>query len=108
MVKRGLQYEQNKSTSERAGSLADVALLEAVKVRMQTTLMPYVQNLREWWSKAVSGEECGGLAEGLCSLWARQVPYTMVEFATFERTVEHVSKLLGKPVMHTPCGCRRE
>ena len=40
-----------------------MALLEAVKVRMQTTLLPSAHNLREGWSKVVSREECGGLYE---------------------------------------------
>lgn len=85
--------------SASAEFLADMALcpLEAIKVRMQTTLPPYAQNLREGWSKIVSKEGYGGLYKGLYPLWARQIPYTMVKFATFEKTVEYIYKTLGKP-----------
>ena len=30
-------------------------------------------------------------------LWGRQIPYTMVKFATFEKTVEGIYGYLGKP-----------
>ncbi|CAG8748187.1 14514_t:CDS:2, partial [Acaulospora morrowiae] len=35
--------------------------------------------------------------KGLTPLWARQVPYTMMKFASFERTVEYIYKTVGKP-----------
>ena len=54
---------------------------------MQTTLPPYANNLREGWSKIVAQEGFGGLYKGLYPLWARQIPYTMVKFATFESAV---------------------
>jgi len=37
------------------------------------------------------------LYKGLYPLWARQIPYTMVKFATFESTVAYIYKTLGKP-----------
>jgi solute carrier family 25 (mitochondrial phosphate transporter), member 3 len=37
------------------------------------------------------------LYKGLYPLWARQIPYTMVKFATFEETVNQIYKYLGKP-----------
>lgn len=37
------------------------------------------------------------LYKGLYPLWGRQIPYTMVKFATFEKTVEYIYKTLGKP-----------
>lgn len=37
------------------------------------------------------------LYKGLYPLWARQIPYTMVKFATFESTVAYIYKNLGKP-----------
>ncbi|PLB47869.1 putative mitochondrial phosphate transporter Pic2 [Aspergillus steynii IBT 23096] len=85
--------------SASAEALADVALcpLEAIKVRMQTTLPPYAQNLREGWSKVVAKEGFSGLYKGLYPLWARQIPYTMTKFATFEETVSVIYKTLGKP-----------
>ncbi|KAI9885613.1 MAG: Cu/Pi carrier [Watsoniomyces obsoletus] len=88
------------AASASAEFLADIALcpLEAIKVRMQTTLPPYAKNLREGWRKVVSKEGYGGLYKGLYPLWGRQIPYTMVKFATFEKTVEVIyKKILGKP-----------
>ncbi|KAI9852991.1 MAG: hypothetical protein M1838_002770 [Thelocarpon superellum] len=85
--------------SASAEFLADLALcpFEAVKVRMQTTLPPYASTLREGWSKIVAQEGYAGLYKGLYPLWARQIPYTMVKFATFEKTVEGIYRYLGKP-----------
>lgn len=84
--------------SASAEFFADIALCpwEAIKVRMQTTLPPYAQNLREGWSKLVAKEGMGGLYKGLYPLWARQIPYTMTKFATFEETVNQIYKTLGK------------
>jgi solute carrier family 25 phosphate transporter 3 len=64
---------------------------------MQTTLPPYANNLREGWSKIVAQEGFGGLYKGLYPLWARQIPYTMVKFATFESAVAQIYAQLGKP-----------
>lgn len=85
--------------SASAEFLADLALCpwEAIKVRMQTTLPPYAHNLREGWSKIVSKEGYSGLYKGLYPLWGRQIPYTMVKFATFESAVARIYKTLGKP-----------
>ena len=38
-----------------------------------------------------------GLYKGLYPLWGRQIPYTMVKFATFETTVNYIYATLGKP-----------
>lgn len=85
--------------SASAEFLADIALcpFEAVKVRMQTTLPPYANSLREGWTKVTTKEGIGGLYKGLYPLWGRQIPYTMVKFATFETTVNEIYKTLGKP-----------
>ena len=85
--------------SATAEFIADIFLcpFEAIKVRMQTTLPPYASNLREGWSKIVQQEGYGGLYKGLYPLWARQIPYTMVKFATFESAVAQIYKQLGKP-----------
>src|SRR5690242_15508764 len=87
------------AASASAEFLADIALcpLEAIKVRMQTTMPPYAHSLREGWSKIVAEEGVGGLYKGLYPLWARQIPYTMVKFATFEETVKRIYQFLGKP-----------
>lgn len=83
--------------SASAEFVADLFLcpFEAIKVRMQTTLPPYASNLREGWSKIVTKEGYGGLYKGLYPLWARQIPYTMVKFATFETTVAKIYEYLG-------------
>lgn len=87
------------AASASAEFIADVALcpLEAIKVRMQTTLPPFAPTLREGWSKVVREEGYGGLYKGLYPLWARQIPYTMVKFATFETTVNKIYAYLGRP-----------
>lgn len=87
------------AASASAEFLADIALcpMEAIKVRMQTTLPPFAKNLREGWGKVVSQEGVAGLYKGLYPLWGRQIPYTMVKFATFEKAVEQIYKYLGKP-----------
>jgi len=48
--------------SATAEFLADIALCpwEAIKVRMQTTLPPYANNLREGWSRIVAKEGIAG------------------------------------------------
>ncbi|EXJ64161.1 hypothetical protein A1O7_00497 [Cladophialophora yegresii CBS 114405] len=85
--------------SASAEFLADILLCpwEAIKVRMQTTLPPYANTLREGWSKIVDKEGFAGLYKGLYPLWGRQIPYTMCKFATFEETVKIIYKQLGKP-----------
>jgi solute carrier family 25 (mitochondrial phosphate transporter), member 3 len=85
--------------SATAEFIADVGLcpLEAIKVRMQTTLPPFASTLREAWSKIVQKEGMAGLYKGLYPLWGRQIPYTMCKFATFEETVLAIYKTLGKP-----------
>ena len=87
------------TASASAEFFADIALCpwEAIKVRMQTSLPPYAHNLREGWSKIVSTEGVKGLYKGLDPLWARQIPYTMTKFATFEQAVTSIYQTLGKP-----------
>lgn len=85
--------------SASAEFLADIALcpLEAIKVRMQTTIPPFANTLREGWGKVTAKEGVAGLYKGLYPLWGRQIPYTMVKFATFETTVNYIYATLGKP-----------
>ena len=85
--------------SASAEFFADMALcpFEAIKVRMQTTLPPYANNMREGWSKITAKEGIGGLYKGLYPLWGRQIHYTMAKFATYEETVKMIYNYLGKP-----------
>lgn len=67
------------------------------QVRIQT--MPgYAKTLREALPKMYADEGFGGFYKGLVPLWLRQIPYTMMKFACFERTVE----LLYKHVVPKP------
>jgi solute carrier family 25 phosphate transporter 3 len=40
------------------------------------------------YNKIVAAEGVGALFKGITPLWGRQVPYTMVKFSCFEKTVE--------------------
>merc|ERR1711874_761209 len=71
--------------------------MEACKVRIQT--MPgFATTLREGWPIIYNSEGLNGFYKGLVPLWARQIPYTMMKFACFERTVEVLYKhVVPKP-----------
>merc|ERR1712176_170019 len=73
--------------SASAEFFADIALcpMEAVKVRIQTS--DYVSTLRECFPKMKAEEGTGTFFKGLKPLWMRQIPYTMMKFACFEKTV---------------------
>lgn len=87
------------AASASAEFFADIGLapLEAVKVRIQTK-PGFANTLREGFPKILKEEGLGGFYKGLVPLWARQIPYTMMKFACFERTVE----LLYKHVVPRP------
>jgi len=98
------QISSNKTVvflaaSASAEFFADIALcpFEAIKVRMQSTLPPFAHTMREGWSKIVKEEGYAGLYRGIYPLWARQIPYTMCKFATFEATVAALYRFSGKP-----------
>ena len=78
--------------SASAEVFADLALcpFEAVKVRMQTSLPSanFPLAIGPAFNKIISAEGFGGLYKGITPLWGRQVPYTMVKFSIFEKTVE--------------------
>lgn len=80
------------SASASAEFLADIALcpFEAVKVRMQAGIpSPYAGTL-DGVRKITSKEGVAGLYKGLYPLWGRQIPYTMMKFASFETIVEMI------------------
>ncbi|XP_003738547.1 phosphate carrier protein, mitochondrial [Galendromus occidentalis] len=87
------------AASASAEFFADIALcpLEACKVRIQTQpgCSPYLAKV---FPQILKDEGIGGLYKGLTPLWMRQIPYTMMKFACFERTVE----LLYKHVVPKP------
>uniref|UniRef100_T1J0E7 Phosphate carrier protein, mitochondrial n=1 Tax=Strigamia maritima TaxID=126957 RepID=T1J0E7_STRMM len=81
--------------SASAEFFADIALspMEAVKVRIQT--MPgFAATLRQGAPIIWKEEGIGGFYKGLVPLWMRQIPYTMMKFACFERTVEALYKFV--------------
>lgn len=87
------------AASASAEFFADIALspMEAVKVRIQTQ-PGFVSTLREAVPIMYKDEGIGGFYKSLVPLWMRQIPYTMMKFACFERTVE----LLYKHVVPKP------
>lgn len=79
--------------------VADIALcpFEATKVRMQTT-PGYTSQMRRAMPHMLSTEGFGVFYRGITPLWGRQVPYTMMKFASFEVTLEYLYRhLVPKP-----------
>ncbi|XP_064604137.1 solute carrier family 25 member 3-like [Liolophura sinensis] len=83
------------AASASAEFFADIALcpMEAVKVRIQTQ-PGWSETLREGFPRIMKEEGVSGFYKGLVPLWARQIPYTMMKFACFERTVEALYKFV--------------
>jgi solute carrier family 25 phosphate transporter 3 len=87
------------SASASAEFLADVALcpFEAIKVRMQGTIPSAFKGTADGLRRITATEGIGGLYKGLYPLWGRQIPYTMMKFASFETIVEMIyNRLPGK------------
>ncbi|KAF1997612.1 mitochondrial carrier [Amniculicola lignicola CBS 123094] len=82
--------------SASAEFIADIGLcpFEAVKVRMQTTIPPFAKTTLGGINYIVGKEGVGGLYKGLYPLWGRQIPYTMMKFASFETVVEMIYNYL--------------
>merc|ERR1711922_46340 len=58
----------------------------------------FASTLREAFPKLKAAEGLSGFYKGLPPLWMRQIPYTMMKFACFERTVEVLYKhVVPKP-----------
>lgn len=87
------------ASSASAEFFADIALspMEAAKVKIQTT-PGFANTLREALPKMYADEGITAFYKGLVPLWMRQIPYTMMKFACFERTLE----LLYKYVVPKP------
>lgn len=87
------------AASASAEFFADIALspFEAAKVKIQT--MPgFANTLREAMPKMYGEEGIMAFYKGLVPLWMRQIPYTMMKFACFERTLEMLYKyVVPKP-----------
>lgn len=80
------------SASASAEFLADIALcpFEAIKVRMQASIPAQYTGTLDGFRKIVGAEGVSGLYKGLYPLWGRQIPYTMMKFASFETIVEMI------------------
>merc|ERR1712066_15575 len=84
--------------SASAEFFADIALcpMEAVKVRIQTS--DYSSTLRDCFPRMRAEEGNATFFRGLKPLWLRQIPYTMMKFACFEKTVEAIyANIVPKP-----------
>merc|ERR1712168_1015889 len=81
------------AASASAEFFADIALspMESVKVRMQTSPPgTFPTTLRAAAPLIMKEEGINGFYKSLVPLWGRQIPYTMMKFACFERTVEAI------------------
>ena len=81
------------AASASAEFFADIALspMESCKVRMQTSVPgTFPTTLRAAAPKIYAEEGLNGFYKSLAPLWGRQIPYTMMKFACFERTVEAI------------------
>ncbi|XKL66286.1 hypothetical protein PGB90_009706 [Kerria lacca] len=87
------------TASASAEFFADIGLspMESAKVRIQTQ-PGFVRTLREALPLIYKNEGINGFYKSLVPLWCRQIPYTMMKFACFEKTVE----LLYKYVVPKP------
>lgn len=87
------------AASASAEFIADIALspMEAVKVKIQTS-PGFANTMRQAIPKMHGEEGMNAFFKSLVPLWCRQIPYTMMKFACFERTLE----LLYKHVVPKP------
>merc|ERR1711915_200687 len=79
------------AASASAEFFADIALspMESCKVRMQTSVPgTFPTTLRAAFPQILKEEGVNGFYKSLVPLWGRQIPYTMMKFACFEKTVE--------------------
>lgn len=77
-------------SSACAEVIADTFLcpFEAIKIRMQTDMTgKFPKDFGVAWNQIMSQEGWNGLYQGIVPLWCRQVPYTVVKFVAFEKTV---------------------
>merc|ERR1712042_202991 len=89
------------AASASAEFFADIALspMEACKVRIQTSPVgTFPTTLRGAFPRIMKEEGVNGFYKSLVPLWGRQIPYTMMKFACFERTVEAIyANIVPKP-----------
>jgi solute carrier family 25 (mitochondrial phosphate transporter), member 3 len=76
---------------------ADIALvpMEAVKVRMQTTIPPFARGTLAATAKFAATDGIGGFYKSLPSLWGRQIPYTMVRVLSVKSRAAPLNHVLA-------------
>jgi len=77
-------------SSACAEFIADIALcpMEALKVKIQTSdAGTFPLTAREGWPKMMNEGGWPLFYKGIVPLWFRQIPYTIVKFVAFEKTV---------------------
>jgi len=87
------------AASASAELFADIGLvpLESIKVKIQTT-PGFANTMREAVPKMLKQEGISAFFKSLVPLWMRQIPYTMMKFSCFERTVELIyAHVVPKP-----------
>jgi solute carrier family 25 phosphate transporter 3 len=90
------------SASASAEFFADILLcpMETVKLKVQTQ-QGYGNGLMDGTRRLLSEEGVRGSFQILPTLWARQIPYTVIKFVAFERIIEYIynwtDKNWGRP-----------
>ncbi|XVF44692.1 hypothetical protein PTKIN_Ptkin02bG0144500 [Pterospermum kingtungense] len=84
-------------SSASAQVFADVALcpFEAIKVRVQTQ-PTFAKGLVDGFPKLYRTEGLAGFYKGLCPLWGRNLPFSMIMFSTFEHSVDFIYRSIIK------------
>lgn len=85
---RTLLYTASSASAE---FFADILLcpLETVKLKVQT-VPGYGNGLRDGTARLLKEEGVAGAFQILPTLWARQIPYTVIKFVAFERIIEYI------------------
>ncbi|OMJ14583.1 Phosphate carrier protein, mitochondrial [Smittium culicis] len=91
------------ASSASAEVIADVFLcpMEAMKVKEQTSLTKFAPSFLAGVKNVYKSDGISGFYRGITPLWLRQIPYTMVKFATFETTVNLIYKHVMTRPKHT-------
>jgi len=79
--------------SASAEFFADILLcpFETTKIKVQTE-QGYAKGITDGYAKLLRTEGFGGAYRVLPTLWARQIPYTIIKFVAFEAIIEQIYK----------------
>jgi len=90
------------AASASAEFFADILLcpFETTKIKVQTE-EGYAKGLRDGYARLIREEGFGGAYRILPTLWARQIPYTVIKFVAFEAIINaiysYTASSLGRP-----------